>query len=152
MDRESMSYLMYKGISSVPSYPTSEHCLDYEERFADMTDVYATGYNVDLAKEYAEKAGLVGKTLKIITDGTEAFNDIAAILQENLSAIGVNSEIMSYDSATYFSIIMDESNFDIALFYLSSPSMLACDIMGSYLDLSLIHISLTRLSLWSRRP
>ncbi len=134
MDRESMSYLMYKGISSVPSYPTSEHCLDYEERFADMTDVYATGYNVDLAKEYAEKAGLVGKTLKIITDGTEAFNDIAAILQENLSAIGVNSEIMSYDSATYFSIIMDESNFDIALFYLSSPSMLACDIMGSYLD------------------
>lgn len=132
-DRESISYLMYKGISSVPSYPTSEHCLDYEERFANMNVVYSEGYNPELAKEYAEKAGLVGKTLKIITNGTEAYNDAATIIQSNLEAIGVKAEIQSYDSATYFSVVMDESNFDIALFYLSSPSMLACDVMSAYL-------------------
>ena len=134
MDRESMSQLMYKGISSVPRYPTSEHCLDFEERFANISDIYTTGYNVEKAKQYAEQSGLVGKTLKIITNGMEAYNDVAAIIQANLSAIGVNAEIVSYDSATYFSVVMDESNFDIALFYLSSPSMLACDVMSAYLD------------------
>lgn len=134
MDRESMSYLMYKGLSSVPGYPTSEHCTDYEERFSNMNDLYSKGYDVELAKQYAEESGLVGKTLKIITNGMEAYNDVAAIIKENLAAIGVNSEIVSYDSATYFSVVMDESNFDIALFYLSAPSQLACDIMCAYLD------------------
>ncbi|MCQ2406656.1 MAG: hypothetical protein MJ067_05530 [Oscillospiraceae bacterium] len=52
---------------------------------------------------------------------------------ENLAAIGVKAEIASYDSATYFGVVMDASNFDISLFYLSAPSMLAVDIMG-YLD------------------
>jgi peptide/nickel transport system substrate-binding protein len=134
MDRESMAQLMYKGISSVPSYPTSEHCSDYEERFSNISDIYATGYNVEKAKQYAEESGLVGKTLKIITNGVESYNDMAAVIQANLADIGVNSEIVSYDSATYFSVVMDESNFDIALFYLSAPSLLACDIMASYLD------------------
>ena len=134
MDRESMSYMMYKGLSSVPNYPASVHDIDYEERFGNMHDTYVTGYNVDKAKEYAEKAGLVGKTLKIITNGMEAYNDMAAIIKENLEAIGVNSEIASYDSATYFSVVMDESNFDIALFYLSSPAMLGCDIISAYLE------------------
>ncbi len=134
MDRESMSYIMYKGYSTVPKYPTSEHCIDYQDRFANLHETYSTGYNVEAAKKYAEEAGLVGKTLKIITNGAEAYNDVAAVIKENLAAIGVNSEIASYDSATYFSIVMDETNFDIALFYLSAPSMLACDIMCSYLD------------------
>lgn len=134
MDRESMAQIMYKGLSSVPSYPTSEHAQDYEARFADMHDTYATGYNVEKAKQYAEQSGLVGKTLKIITNGTEVFNDVAVAIQENLRAIGVESTIASYDSATYFSIIMDESNFDIALFYLSSPSMMAADVMANYVD------------------
>ena len=69
MDRESMAYMMYKGLSSVPNYPASEYCVDYEERYGNLHDTYVTGYNVDKAKEYAEKAGLVGKTLKIITNG-----------------------------------------------------------------------------------
>ena len=134
MDRESMSQLMYKGLSSVPNYPASEYCIDYEERYGNMHDTYATGYSVEKAKEYAEKAGLVGKTLTIITNGMEAYNDVAAIMKENLEAVGINSEIKSYDSATYFSVVMDESNFDIALFYLSSPARLGCDIISAYLE------------------
>jgi peptide/nickel transport system substrate-binding protein len=134
MDRESMSKIMYKGLSSVPSYPSSEHAQDYETRFSNMHDTYATGYNVEKAKQYAEQSGLVGKTLKIITNGTEAFNDVAVAMQENLRAIGIESTIASYDSATYFSIIMDEKNFDIALFYLSSPSQMASDVMANYVD------------------
>ena len=134
MDRESIAYLMYKGISSVPGFPASELSMDYEERFSGMHDTYTTGYNVEKAKEYADKSGLTGKTLKIITNGSEMYNDTAAIIKENLAAIGVNSEIVSYDSATYFSVIMDETNYDIALFFLSSPSMLCCDTICAYLD------------------
>ena len=134
MDRDSMSYAMYKGLSSVPNFPASEYCIDYEARYGNMHDTYTTGYSVEKAKQYAQQSGLVGKTLKIVTNGMEAYNDVAAIIKENLEAIGVNSEIASYDSATYFSVIMDENNFDIALFYLSSPARLSCDIISAYME------------------
>ena len=134
IDRESIAELLYKGLSSVPRFPTSEHTVDFEERFAGMSDIYATGYSVEKAKEYAEKAGLTGKTLRIITNGTGDYNTMAEMIQENLNSIGIDSTITSYDSATYFSIVMDESNFDIALFYLSCQSMMAVDVMKNYID------------------
>lgn len=134
IDREAIAQVMYRGLSSVPSYPTSEYATDFEDRFGDMHDTYATGYNVDKAKQYAESSGLVGKTLKIITNGTEDYNNAAAIIQENLRVIGVESTITPLDSATYFSVIMDASNFDIAIFYLSSPTMMAADVMANYVD------------------
>lgn len=132
MDRESMNVAMYGQLSNISTYPSSEHNFDFEDRFSNMHDTYATGYSVEKAKKYAEEADLVGKTLKIVTNGTEMFNDAAVILQENLRAIGVEATITPLDSATYFSVIMDESNFDIALFTPSGPANLAADIMANW--------------------
>lgn len=134
MDRASIAQVMYNGLSTVPAYPASEHAIDFEDRFANMHDTYETGYNVDKAKEYADASGLTGKTLKIITNGAEDFNNAAAILQENLKAIGVEASITPLDNATYFSVLADETNFDIALFYYSSPSTYAADILANYVD------------------
>lgn len=134
MDRESMAQIMLSGLSYPASYPASEKTVDYEERFSNMHDTYAVGYNVDLAKQYAEQSGLVGKTLKIITNGAEMYNNAAVILQQNLSAIGVESTISSLDSATYFGTIMDATNFDIAFFYFSCPTYMASDVMANYPD------------------
>lgn len=134
INREAIAQVMYNGLSTVPSLPTSEHTFDYEERLSNMSEVYSVGYDVEKAKAHAEAAGLVGKTLEIITNGMESYNNAAAIIQENLNAIGVNSTIRSLDPATYFSVVMDESNFDIALFYFSAPSMLGVDIQTNYAD------------------
>ena len=133
-DRESMNQVMYKGLSSYPDHPVSDHMVDFDERFHDLTDYYETGYDLDKAKEYAEKSGLVGKTLKIITNGSELYNDAAAILQKDLKSIGVEATITPLDQATYFSALMDETGFDIGFYFASSPSMLASDVVANYPD------------------
>lgn len=134
MDRAAIAQVMYGEYGSVPSYPTSEHTTDYEERFANMHETYSVGYNVDKAKEYAEAAGLVGKTLRIVTNGSEDFNNAAVVLQNNLKAIGVESSITPLDNATYFGKLNDIESYDIALFYYNSPCLLGVDIIGNYMD------------------
>lgn len=137
MNRDDMASIMYHGYSRPCSYPTSEYTLDYEERFSNMHDTYALtdpDERHDLAVQYAEQSGLTGQTLQIVTNGSEDYNNVAAVLQANLADIGVNSEITPLDSATYFTTLMDETTFDIALFYLVAPSYLATDIMASYPD------------------
>ena len=132
VDRQAIVDIVYKGLSSVAQYPVSQYDQDYETRFANMHDTYATGYNVDKAKEYAEKSGLVGKTIRIITNGASNYNTMAEMIQENLLDIGIEAKISNYDQATYFGTIGDAKNFDIALFGPSAPSMLAVDILSMY--------------------
>ncbi len=134
MDRESMNKVMFDGASAFTNYPCSEHMIDYEDRFNNLADYYATGYNLDKAKEYAEKSGLVGQTVKIITNGWEMYNDAALVLQQSLKQIGVEATITSLDQATYFGALMDETGFDIGFYFASSPCMLAADALANYPD------------------
>ncbi|NMA24879.1 MAG: ABC transporter substrate-binding protein [Clostridiales bacterium] len=134
MDREAMNKVMFDGASTVPKNPCSVHMIDYEERFDNLTDYYKTGYNLEKAKEYAEKSGLVGKTLKIITNGWEIYNDAALVLQQSLKQIGVEATITPLDQATYFGALMDETGFDIGFYFASSPCMLAADALANYPD------------------
>ena len=138
INREDIAQRMYSGLSAPCTYATSNNMVDYEERYSDIADYYSLDHTTEeriaLAQEYADRAGLTGQTLHIITNGDSSYNDAAAILQANLAEIGVNSDITPYDSATYFSTIMDENNFDIALFYLSTPSYQAADVVANYPD------------------
>lgn len=134
MDRAAIAQVMYGEYGEVPNYPTSTHTKDYEERFSNMHETYSIGYNVEKAKAYAEQSGLVGKTLRIVTNGSEDFNNAATVLQNNLKAIGVESTITPLDNATYFSKLNEIETYDIALFYYNSPCLLAADIMGNYMD------------------
>ncbi len=134
MDRESMNNVMFDGLSTVPNYPCSDHMIDKQDRFDNLTDYYVTGYNLDKAKEYAEKSGLVGQTLKIITNGSEMYNDACLVWQESLKQIGVECTIVSMDQASYFSTLMDATNFDIGIYFASSPSMLVSDVLANYPD------------------
>ncbi|MBR6950501.1 MAG: ABC transporter substrate-binding protein [Oscillospiraceae bacterium] len=133
-DRESMNLAMYNGLSTYPDHPVSDHMIDFQEGFRDLTDYYVEGYNLEKAKEYAEKSGLVGQTLKIITNGNETYNDAAQILKNSLHQIGVEATITPLDQATYFSSLMDASGFDIGFYFVSSPSMLASDVIANYPD------------------
>jgi ABC-type transport system substrate-binding protein len=87
-----------------------------------------------LAKTEAEQAGLAGQKLRIMTNGAQQFISMAEIVQQNLKAIGVESEIINYDQATYWSMLMDESNYEIALYMNGSPKNLAIDQFPSYVQ------------------
>ena len=110
LNRQSIVDLVYNGLGIVTDWPLSMGTFDLEQRFLNMHPVYTHGYDPDLALEYAEKAGLVGQTLKILTAGSTT---PAEILQANLAAIGVNLEIMNYDLASYFQIATDPEAFDL---------------------------------------
>lgn len=133
IDRQAIVDIVFTGLSSVLHWPASETLVDLESRFLDMHDTYTIGYDPVKAQELADQSGLTGKTLRIITNGAADYITMAQIIQNGLSEIGVNSEIINYDQATYFGILMDANNFDIAVFTPTAPSLMAADIFGMYL-------------------
>ncbi|SHH94861.1 extracellular solute-binding protein, family 5 Middle [Sporobacter termitidis DSM 10068] len=135
IDREAVVDVVYSGQSKVLNWPISDTCIDKESRFDNMSDLYTTGYSPDKAKQLAEQTGLTGKTLRIITNGAAPNVTTAEIIQGNLQDIGVKADIINYDQATYFSVLMDASRFDVAVFQPSAPSVMAADILGMYLSL-----------------
>ena len=133
IDREAISDIVYNGYSTPATWPCSTRVIDYEPRFSTGDELYnANAYDLDKAKLLAEESGLVGKTVRIITNGDASMITIAEIIQDGLSAIGVNSQIVNHDQATYFGLLMNEENYEIAIHYMSSPSMLASDVLAMY--------------------
>lgn len=133
INREAISDVLMRGKATLSEYPASHALVDFEERFLNLHETYSIGYDPERAKELAEQSGLIGKSLRIITNGSSTNNTLAEMIQGDLLAIGVDAEIIPYDQATFFSVLMDASNFEIGLFTPSSPSMMAVDIMGMYL-------------------
>ena len=133
IDRQAIVNVVYDGRSKVLDWPISESLIDYEPRFANMHEIYSIGHNPERAKALAEQSGIVGETLRLITNGSSDYITIAEIIQADLLEIGVNTEIINYDQATYFAILMDESNYEIAIFNPAAPSVMACDILAMYL-------------------
>ena len=134
LDRDAINMVMSNGLSHVSTYPSSENHIDYEERFSNINELYQIGYDVELAKQYAEQSGLVGQTLRILSNGTETWNNVAAVIMENLKEIGVNSEVITVDNASYYSMLMDSSSFDIAIYTPSGPANMAKDVFANWPD------------------
>ncbi len=133
IDRQAIIDVVYGGRSTAPRWPVSEYCTDFDEaKYANMDEVYATGYNPEKAKELAEQSGLVGKTLRIAVNGQADYVTMAEMIKYDLEQIGVNSEILSFDQATYFSALMDESNFDIGIYLISDTIGSAVDFFANY--------------------
>ena len=111
----------------------SSYFLEVQDRYFDMHPAYTDRYNLDKAKELAEKSGLVGKTLRIVTNGDPNYNTAAEIVQDGLRLIGVNSNIIQYDQATYFNFLVTSvDEYDIAINEPVAPSNLPADILGNY--------------------
>ncbi|MCL2124887.1 MAG: ABC transporter substrate-binding protein [Oscillospiraceae bacterium] len=132
IDRQAVSDILLEGRASITDAPISHYTVDFEQRWRNMHDTYIIGYNPAKARELAEESGLVGKTLRLITNGASSNNTLAEIIQGGLLEIGVNVDIISFDQASFFGMMMDPSNFDIALFTPSAPSMMAVDILAMY--------------------
>lgn len=133
-DCASIAQVMYQGLSETCVFPASTHTTDYDPRFADASTLYKQGYDMDLAKQYAEAAGLAGKTIRITNNGNAGQTIVAQMIQSNLIKLGIDAQIITYDNASYFSTIMDAKNFDIAIFEPSCPSYMCGDVLANYPD------------------
>ena len=133
IDRQAIADILFMGRSEITDSPVSRFTVDFEARFLNLNDTYSTGFNIDKAKQLAQQSGLVGKTIRIITNGSTAYNTIAEIVQGGLLDIGVDAQIINCDQATYFPTMMDANNFEIAIFNPSSPSWMAVDVLAMYI-------------------
>lgn len=135
IDRETINQVCFNGLSKLPRWGNTEACRDFEERFIDPNDdVYGVGYDPERAKTEAEACGLTGKTIRIMTNGTSNFILMAEIVEQNLKEIGINAEIINYDQATYWGLLMDPTNYEIALYMNGSPKNLCLDMYPAYLE------------------
>ena len=132
IDRDAIRELLYNGTGTIPSWPISDHCVDFEPRFSNMDETYSVGYDPDKARALAEQSGLVGQKLRITTNGAGEYIRTAEIIQNGLEAIGVESEIINYDQGTYIGVVSDPTQFDIAVYYTDAGSGMGVDILAMY--------------------
>jgi peptide/nickel transport system substrate-binding protein len=131
-DRQAMIDLVYFGYAELTDYPVSMYCRDYELRLGNLHPTYSDTRDIDKAKELADKAGLTGKDIVVITDGSSSYVTMAEILQANLKDIGVNVVINNYDASSYYTASTDLTLYDLTLNATASPQQLAIGMFYSY--------------------
>lgn len=81
---------------------------------SDASDDYFA-YDLEAAKDYLKKSSYNGEKLRLLIPNEDNHNRIAAIVQGQLLAIGIDVEITSYDNAMFQSNFGDGSTWDIAI-------------------------------------
>ncbi|MCL2125275.1 MAG: ABC transporter substrate-binding protein [Oscillospiraceae bacterium] len=132
-NREAVLNLVYFGYGSLLLGPVADYCIDHEPRLEKLNPVYTESPNMELAKEYAEKAGIIGKDIVVVTNGMPNYVTTAEILQSNMNDIGVNIVINNYDNASYTSVQQDPEQYDILVTGSGSPSRLGSSILCNYI-------------------
>lgn len=112
IDTQAISNMVYYGLAKPMHSPFTPAITDLTADMMDM-GIYKDGYNLELAKELADKSGLTGKTLVLANNGAAELVTICEMVQNMLSAIGVNVEIRSYDAASYYDVKNDKTAYDI---------------------------------------
>ena len=122
------------GNGQVAHVPFNASAIDYTDDLKDLHDTYKTGYNMELAKKYAEESGLVGKTVRLVTNGTDVYATTAQIIEQALKEIGVNAEVQNYDQATVRNMIAGPDDWEVYVSWTSNPSEVGLDIVYSQIS------------------
>ena len=105
----------YEGHGREMRCYSPDFCLDFEPAFNDLHPTYSIGYDVELARQYAQSSGLAGQTITLMTNGLPTMRTLAEIVQNMLAAIDVTVVINNTDPGTYQTARYDaEAEFDIA--------------------------------------
>jgi peptide/nickel transport system substrate-binding protein len=122
--------VVYLGQGEVMHAAVPDICFDYEDRFNDMNDTYALGYDVELATQLAQSSGLAGQTISLTTAGTADAIKAAEIIQNMVSEIGVTVEINNYDPAMAMQMAYDpESDYDFSVGVGIAPNRVVGDLL-----------------------
>jgi peptide/nickel transport system substrate-binding protein len=121
IDKQAIASIAYSGFASISRLPVSVYSSGIEDRFMDL-GVYGIGYDPELAKEYAEKSGLIGKEILLIDNGSPDRQVVAELIQANLREIGIEVKIQNLDAGSWFAVVFDDTMFDMAIDITGIPS------------------------------
>ena len=123
IDRQAIANIVFFGYAAIPDWPLMTCCTDYDPSFANLDPVFSEGYNPELAKKYAEEAGLFGKEIRIITDGTPNYVKMAELVEQYLKDIGLTTSITNYDASSFLVVRENPETHDMWLGSLSHPGL-----------------------------
>lgn len=130
IDNEAINAVSYGGYALAANAPFSSAMKDYSELMAG--DMYTTT-DMDKAQSLIREAGVIGGTIKIVTDGTSPQIGAAEVLQNKLTELGFTVEINNYDGATIWNVAADPTQWDVLLMVTASPSGYGVDSMKAFL-------------------
>ena len=131
VNRAGILAVALNGVGQAAHAPFSASCGDYTPEIANMTDVYQKDYDLETAKKLAEESGLVGKTVRLITNGNDIYVSTAQIIEQALKEIGVNAEVHNSDQATVRNMIAGEEGWEVYVSWISNPSGIGADMIFS---------------------
>ena len=108
LNKQSILDIVYYGYGRTMKGPNTEQSINHIPYFDNLHPTYSTGYDLDLARQYAESSGLAGKEITIITTSTPALLAASEMIQNMLADINVTARVDSYDSAS-----IRQLNFDL---------------------------------------
>ncbi|MDR0839094.1 MAG: ABC transporter substrate-binding protein [Oscillospiraceae bacterium] len=129
INRDTILNLVYHGLATATALPVSMFSVDLEDRFLNLNETYSVGYDLELAKRYAEAAGLSGQTVVLVTNGAAQYITMAEIIQASLLDIGVTVKVQNYDMASYWTVTEDPTMFDMSLYCTAAPSLMIADVI-----------------------
>ena len=114
MDTNAIIAVAYGGYGEKQYTMGPATCSDFQEAWKNE-DYY--DYNLEEAKKLLEEAGYKPGELKLqmLIINLEAWSKTAQVIQQNLSQIGIDLEIINADSALYVSYFNDAANYDLLL-------------------------------------
>ena len=124
IDKQAIINVVYDGQAEISYGPSSKACWDYEPEFDNAHSTYSIGYDLELAKQYAERSGIVGAEARIVTNGTAAHVQAAEMIQSMLKEIGLTLVIQNYDAAGHSDAIRDPTMFEMSVGQGYTPTMI----------------------------
>lgn len=103
----------FNGLADVPTFNGAPDGLSDLTPTSASEDYFA--YDPELAAEYLAKSSYNGEQLRLLVPNEDNHNRVAAIVQGQLMAIGLDVAITSYDNAMFQASFGDGSAWDIAV-------------------------------------
>lgn len=113
IDKDAIIQGAFGGLAMKPTFNGAP------DGMSDLTPSNASdsyfAYDEEKAKDFLAKSSYNGEKLRLLIPNEDNHNRVAAIIQGQLMAIGLDVEITSYDNAMFQSNFADGSTWDIAV-------------------------------------
>lgn len=113
IDKEAIILGAFGGLGVKPTFFGAPDGLSDLTPTSAGDDYFA--YNQEMAKEYLAKSGYKGEKLRLLIPNEDNHNRIAAVIQGQLMAIGLDVELTSFDNAMFQANFVDGSTWDISV-------------------------------------
>jgi len=116
IDRDAINKLAFSDTGVKPNSVVAggAKTLDGVPEMLDM-GIYGDDYDPELAKELAESSGLVGKSIRLINNGSSTASLTSELIQAQCKTVGITVEVMTMDMGTWVLYLFDETQYDMCI-------------------------------------